>query len=56
MGVFHGFSLPVVGSLLGHSQPSVTQHSAHLGEDPRTKAAEEIAGKIATALKGGTLA
>jgi integrase len=54
VGVSHGFSLPVVGSLLGHSQPSVTQRYAHLAEDPRANASEEIAGKIAKALKGGT--
>ena len=56
MAVSYDFNPPIVGSLLGHSQPSVTHRCVHLAEDPRSKAAEEIAGKISTALKGGTFA
>lgn len=53
IGVSHGFSLRIVGSLLGHSQPAVTQRYAHLAEDPRAEASEEIAGRMAAALNGG---
>ena len=52
VGVSQGLSLPVVGSLLGHSQPSVTQRYAHLAEDPRASASEEIGAEIARGLLG----
>lgn len=50
VGVSQGLSLPVVGSLLGHSQPSVTQRYAHLAEDPRFEASEQIASTLARSL------
>ena len=50
VGVSQGLSLPVVGSLLGHSQPSVTQRYAHLAEDPRIEASEQIARTITKSL------
>lgn len=50
VGVSQGLSLPVVGSLLGHSQPSVTQRYAHLAEDPRIDASEQIASTLARSL------
>jgi integrase len=37
-----GFSLPVIGALLGHSQPSTTARYAHLAHDPLREAAERI--------------
>lgn len=52
VGVSQGFSLPTIGSLLGHSQPSVTQRYAHLDANPRAKASEEIAAKISGELFG----
>lgn len=52
VGISSGFSLPTVGSLLGHSQPSVTQRYAHLADNPRTTASEEIAAKISGELFG----
>lgn len=47
VGVSQGLSLPVVGSLLGHSQPSVTPRYAHLADDPKAEASEQIAKSIA---------
>jgi integrase len=40
-----GFSLPVIGRLLGHTQPQTTHRYAHLLDDPLRKATER-AGKI----------
>ncbi|WP_428488633.1 tyrosine-type recombinase/integrase [Rhodopila sp.] len=43
-----GLSLPIIGSLLGHSQPGTTARYAHLLDDP-LRAATERAGQIITA-------
>lgn len=40
-----GFSLPIIGALLGHTQPSTTQRYAHLQDDP-LRVATERAGAI----------
>ena len=40
-----GFSLPIIGALLGHTQPSTTQRYAHLADDP-LRVATERAGAI----------
>jgi integrase len=37
-----GFSLPVIGAMLGHSQPSTTARYAHLAHDPLREAAERV--------------
>ena len=37
-----GRSLPVIGALLGHSQPSTTNRYAHLADDPQRLAADYI--------------
>jgi len=42
--------LPVIGKLLGHSQPRTTQRYAHLDADPMHKAANLIGTQIAAAL------
>jgi integrase len=42
-----GQSLPIIGALLGHTQPSTTARYAHLQSDP-LRAATEIAGAIIT--------
>jgi integrase len=42
-----GFSLPVIGALLGHSTPTTTHRYAHLFDDP-LRAATERAGAIIT--------
>jgi integrase len=45
-----GMSLPIIGALLGHSQPQTTHRYAHLAADPLRAASETIAGQIAGAL------
>jgi integrase len=40
-----GFGLPIIGALLGHTQPSTTQRYAHLADNP-LRAATERAGAI----------
>ena len=45
-----GMSLPVIGALLGHSQPQTTQRYAHLSADPLKAASEAIAKRIASAM------
>jgi integrase len=42
-----GLSLPVIGALLGHSQPGTTHRYAHLLDDP-LRVATERAGAIIT--------
>jgi integrase len=48
----HGLSLPVIGALLGHSQPATTARYAHLAQTPLARANAEISGRIAATLKG----
>ena len=47
----NNMGLPIIGALLGHSQPATTQRYAHLSIDPLKAASDEIAKKIDTALK-----
>ena len=47
-----GLSLPVIGALLGHSQPATTARYAHLAQDPLASANAEISARIAATLKG----
>lgn len=51
VGAASGMGLPVIGKLLGHTQAATTQRYAHLHQDPLRAAADEIAGRIAEALK-----
>ncbi len=44
VAVASGMSLPLIGALLGHSQPQTTARYAHLSDDP-LKAAAELIGK-----------
>ena len=46
-----GMSLPVIGSLLGHSQPQTTDRYAHLSADPLKAASDAIARRIAAAME-----
>jgi site-specific recombinase XerD len=46
VAVSNGMSLPLIGALLGHSQPSTTARYAHLAADPLIKAVELIGRKI----------
>ena len=47
-----GLSLPVIGALLGHSQPGTTARYAHLSTDPLRAASDIISGRIAAAMRG----
>jgi hypothetical protein len=44
--------LPIIGALLGHSQPQTTARYAHVAADPLREAADQIAGEIASSLGG----
>lgn len=46
VAVSNGMSLPMIGALLGHSQPRTTARYAHLASDPLKEAAELIGQKI----------
>jgi integrase len=48
-----GMGLPIIGKMLGHSQPATTARYAHLASDPVKAAAAAVAGKIAAAMGGG---
>jgi integrase len=47
-----GLSLPMIGALLGHSQPSTTARYAHLAADPLRRAADLIGSRITAAMQG----
>ena len=49
-----GMSLPVIGALLGHTQPQTTQRYAHLSADPLKHASDVIGGRIAAAMKSNS--
>ncbi len=51
VAVAAGASLPLIGGLLGHTEPSTTARYAHLSADPLRAAAEATAGTIAAAMK-----
>jgi integrase len=53
IGAGGGLSLPIIGRLLGHTQPRTTQRYAHLADDPLREAANKIGAVIAGAGKGG---
>jgi integrase len=53
VGAGGGLSLPVIGRLLGHTQPGTTQRYAHLADDPLRAAAEKITTVITGAGKPG---
>ena len=54
IGAAGGLSLPIIGALLGHTQPATTQRYAHLIGDPLKQAADLIGRRIAAAMTGGT--
>jgi integrase len=54
IAVSNGLSLPILGKVLGHSQPQTTARYAHLQTDPVKAAAATVAGKIAAAMEGGS--
>ena len=45
-----GLSLPVIGKLLGHTQPVTTARYAHLAADPVRAASNLIGNEIASAM------
>jgi integrase len=47
-----GLSLPIIGALLGHSQPSTTARYAHLFDDPLRQATERVGAIVAGSGKG----
>ena len=49
-----GMGLPIIGKMLGHSQPATTARYAHLASDPVRAAAAAVAGKIAAAMAAGS--
>jgi integrase len=50
VGVGHGLSLPIIGRLLGHSQPQTTNRYAHVDGDPALLAINMIGETIGAAL------
>lgn len=52
IAVSGGASLPIIGSLLGHTNSATTQRYAHLNDDPLRAATEAIGGKINAAMQG----
>ena len=44
-----GSSLPIIGALLGHSQPQTTARYAHLADDPLRQATDRVGAIIAAA-------
>lgn len=51
-GASGGLGLPIVGKLLGHSQPATTARYAHLDNDPLRRASDAIGATLAAALEG----
>ncbi len=51
-GAGAGLSLPLIGKMLGHSQPATTARYAHLANDPLRRAVELVGSEISTALTG----
>jgi len=52
IGAGASLGLPIVGKLLGHSQPATTARYAHLDTDPLRRASNVIGGHLAAALGG----
>jgi integrase len=52
VGAGASFGLPIIGKLLGHSQPATTARYAHLDADPVRRAVEAIGATISAAMSG----
>ena len=50
IGAGLGLGLPIIGKLLGHTQPSTTARYAHLDADPLRRASDHIGSRIAAAM------
>ena len=55
-GAGASLGLPIIGKLLGHSQPATTARYAHLDADPMRRAVDTIGSAIAGAMDRGKLA
>ena len=51
-GAGASLGLPIIGKLLGHSQPATTARYSHLDADPMRRAADIIGNQIAAAMAG----
>jgi integrase len=49
-----GASLPLIGSLLGHTQPATTARYAHLLDDPQRRATDSVGAAFEAATEGTT--
>jgi integrase len=54
VGAGGGIGLPILGAILGHTQPQTTHRYAHLAADPLLQAADHIATEIDRNLRGET--
>jgi integrase len=52
LGAGGGMGLPVIGKLLGHSQPATTARYAHLDADPMRRAVNAIGEQVEGMMKG----
>jgi integrase len=52
-GAGASLGLPIIGKLLGHSQPATTARYAHLDADPMRRAVDTIGSAIAGAMDRG---
>jgi len=52
VGAAGGLSLPIIGAMLGHSQPQTTARYAHIADDPMQAASRMIASKVEAAMSG----
>lgn len=52
VAVASGFGLPIIGKILGHSQPATTARYAHLADDPVKAAQAAVAASIDEAMRG----
>ena len=50
IAVSGGASLPIIGALLGHTNPATTQRYAHLHDDPLKAVTEAVGNKISISL------
>jgi integrase len=50
VGAGLGLGLPMIGKLLGHTQPSTTARYAHLDADPLRRASDHIGNQLAAAM------
>jgi integrase len=50
VGAGLGLGLPIIGKLLGHTQPSTTARYAHLDADPLRRASDHIGSHLAAAM------